>query len=74
MLGMCGAPGNCAAQMSLTLTLSRHRERELETGAVRTLTDVPVARHDSGRAKDSEGRVERIAVRAVFRAWRIVLA
>jgi hypothetical protein len=26
---MCGAPDNCATQMSLTLTLSRQREREL---------------------------------------------
>jgi hypothetical protein len=26
---MCGAPGNRATQMSLTLTLSRQREREL---------------------------------------------
>jgi hypothetical protein len=26
---MCGAPGNRAAQKSLTLTLSRQREREL---------------------------------------------
>jgi hypothetical protein len=29
-VGMCGAPGICATQMSLTLTLSRQRERELE--------------------------------------------
>src|ERR1700687_1698202 len=28
----CGPSDNCAAQMSLTLTLSRHRERELEPG------------------------------------------
>src|SRR5712692_11063025 len=36
---MCGAPDNCAAQMSLTLTLSRQRARELEIG-VENFSDV----------------------------------
>jgi hypothetical protein len=27
---MCGAPDNCATLMSLTPTLSRHKDRELE--------------------------------------------
>jgi len=38
---MCGAPDNCATQMSLTLTLSRQRERELEAEP-NPLTPFPV--------------------------------
>src|SRR5712692_10106188 len=40
---MCGAPDNCAAQMSLTLTLSRQRARELEIG-VENFSDVDADR------------------------------
>src|SRR6266403_1585151 len=40
----CGAPGNRAAQMSLTLTLSRQREREFGCGRFRFPASVPDSR------------------------------
>jgi hypothetical protein len=43
---MCGAPDNCATQMSLTLTLSRQRERELEGDSAPAIRQRSVRRRD----------------------------
>jgi hypothetical protein len=43
---MCGAPDNCATQMSLTLTLSRQRERELEGDSAPAIGQRSVRRRD----------------------------
>ncbi|HWN57575.1 MAG TPA: hypothetical protein VNO74_05710 [Methylomirabilota bacterium] len=51
---MCGAPGNCATQMSLTLTLSRQRERELDKGGELGKRGRKLFAADSGSAHFSE--------------------